>query len=350
MCELIIIITLRQYKFFLFYILNQVLEPRQTCDEIQEASKKLLQLCKQSEELTGNIKNITNETMEKIREIDPQKVKVTSETKKLCSEILIMVDGAKTCMEDVDSFAQHGKHSKQHELVLLSIRQEIPTLQPLNDYMKLLLRCLDKIEYSHKSFCKSSERTETTLQQLMAELKEKGDAEDTKETVSAVATGVGAGGVVIGAAAILAGLFTGGVGTFVVGAAATAMSAGVARYAYTLGTEFMNKKRAYWQLAKQTRVIKGSAKSMQLTVFTISKSFKEIGNGVENIRHYKPLYTTLLVDPLKQLFNNMSLLRETSFECCKVLVSLQVNLKAHVRLLTVAETRPRDVDSSTVCR
>ena len=79
---------------------------------------------------------------------------------------------------------------------------------------------------------------------------------------------------------------------------------------------------------------------MQLIVSTISKSLKEIGTDVKNIRHYKPQYTTILVEALKQLFNSMSLLGETLFECCKILVSLQVNLKAHVSHLTVAETRP----------
>ena len=82
-----------QYKFLLFYF-NQVLEPSQTCDEIQEASSKLLQLGKRSDELTGNISKIANKTMKKIREIDPQKVKVTLETEELCSEILVMVKDA----------------------------------------------------------------------------------------------------------------------------------------------------------------------------------------------------------------------------------------------------------------
>ena len=76
-------------------------------------------------------------------------------------------------MEDVDSFAWHGEHSKQQEFVLLSLSQENPTLEPLNDYIKLLLRHLDKIELSYKPFCKASERTETTLQQLMAKLEER---------------------------------------------------------------------------------------------------------------------------------------------------------------------------------
>ena len=318
-----------------------MLEPHQTCDEIQEASSKLLQLGKRSEELTGNMNNVGNETMEKIREIDPQKVKVTLETKKLCSEILVMVKDAKMYMEDVDSFAWHGKHSKQHELVLLSISQENPTLEPLNDYIKLLLRRLDKIELSYKSFCKASEKTEKTLQQLMAKLEKKGDAEQTKENTSEFVTGVGAGGAALGAAALLAGLFTGGIGTVaVLGAAATAMSAGVARRAYVLGTGFKNKKQAFRQLAKQTRIMQDSAKSMQLIVFTINKSLKEIGTDVKNIRHYKTQYTTILVDALKQLFNSMSLLGETSFQSCKILVSLQVNLKAHARQLTVAETKP----------
>ena len=83
LCELLIIIQLHyietiQISPVLYF--NQVLEPRQTCDEIQEASSKLLQLGERSDELTGNINNIANQTMEKIREIDPQKVKVTSET------------------------------------------------------------------------------------------------------------------------------------------------------------------------------------------------------------------------------------------------------------------------------
>ena len=316
-----------------------MLEPSQTCYEIQEASSKLLQLGKRSDELTGNINNIANETMEKIREIDPQKVKVTSETKKLCCEILVMVKDAKMYMEDVDSFAWHGKHSKQHELVLLSLSQENPTLEPLNDYINLLLRRLDNIEFSYESFCKASERTETTLRQLMAELEEKGDAEQTKENASEFVAGLGVGGTAIGAVALLAGLFTGGVGTVaVLGAAATAMSAGVARYAYVLGTGFRNKKRAFRQLAKQTRIIQDSAKDMQFIVSTINKSLKEIGTDVKNIRHYKTQYTNILVDALKQLFNSMSSLGETSFECCKILVSLQVNLKAHVSQLTVAET------------
>ena len=321
---------------------NQVLEPRQTCDEIQEASSKLLQLGKKSKELTGNINNIANKTMEKIREIDPQKVKVTSETKELCSEILVMVKEAQKYMEDVHSFAWHGKHSEKQEFVLQAISQENPTLEPLNDYIELLLPCLDKIEVSYESFCKASETTETTLRQLMAELKEKGDAEETKETASDVVTGVGAGGAALGAAALIAGLFTGGIGTFfVVCAAAAAMSAGVAGYALVLGTGFRNKKRAFRQLAKQTRIIQDSAKSMQFIVSTINKSLKEIGTDVKNIRHYKTQYTTILVNALKKLFNSMSLLGATSFECCKILVSLQVNLKGHVSQLSVAETRPR---------
>ena len=314
-----------------------MLEPHQTCDEIQEASNKLRQLGKQSEELTGNINNIANETMEKIREIDPQKVKVTSETMKLCSEILVMVKEAQKYMEDVHSFAWHGKHSEKQEFVLQSISQENPTLEPLNDYIELLLPCLDKIEVSYESFCKASETTETTLRQLMAELKEKGDAEETKETASDVVTGVGAGGAALGAAALITGLFTGGIGTVILGAAAAAMSAGVARYAYVLGTGFKNKKRAFRQLATQTRVIRDSARSMQLVVSTINKSLKEIGTDVKNIRHYK--YAIILVDALWQLFNSMAVLVDISFTCCKTLVSLEGNLKAHVRQLTVAETR-----------
>ena len=249
-----------------------------------------------------------------------------------------MVKDAKMYMEDVDSFAWRGKH-KQHEFVLLSLSQENPTLEPLNDYIKLLLRRLDKIDLSYKSFCKASKRTETTLQQLMAKLEEKGDAEETKENRSEIVTGVGAGGAAVGAVALLAGLFTGGIGTVIL-SVATAMSAGVAGYAYILGTGFKNKKQAFRQLAKQTRIIQDSAKSMQLIVEKINTSLKEIGNDVENIRHYKPQYTTILVDALKQLFNNMVLLGDISFKCCKMLVSLQVNLKAHVSQLTVAETRP----------
>ena len=141
---------------------------------------------------------------------------------------------------------------------MLSLSQENPTLEPLNDYINLLLRCLDKIELSYKFFCKASERMDTTLQQLTAELEEKGDAEQTKENVSEFVTGLGVGGAALGTAPLLAGLFTGGIGTFVVGVAAAAMSAGVARVAYILGTEFKNKKRAFRQLAKQTRIIQAT--------------------------------------------------------------------------------------------
>lgn len=320
-----------------------MLEPCQTFDEIQEASNKLFKLGKQSEELTGNINNIATGTMEKIREIDPQKVKVTSETKKLCSEILVMVKDAQKYMEDVDKFAWHGKHSKQTEFVLQSISQENPTLEPLNDYIKLLLRCLDNIELSYKSFCKASKITETTLQQLMAELEEKGNAEKTKGTALNVVTGVGAGGAAVsavtvgavGVAAIIAGVFSAGMGTVVaLGTAAAVLSVGVAGASYLVATGFKNKEQAFRQLAIQTRVIQDSAKSMQLVVFTINKSLKEIGTDVKNIHHYK--YTTILVDTLRQLFNSMAVLGDISFTCCKTLVSLEVDLKAHVRQLTVA--------------
>ena len=118
---------------------------------------------------------------------------------------------------------------------------------------------------------------------------------------------MGAGGAAVGAVTLLAGLFTGGIGAVQYWVlAAAAMSAGVAGYAYVLGTGFKNMKRAFRELATQTRKIQDSAMSMQLIVFTINNSLKEIGTNVKNIRHYKTQYTTILVDALKQLFDNMS--------------------------------------------
>ena len=104
-----------------------------------------------------------------------------------------MVKDAKMYMEDVDSFAWHGKHSKQHELVLLSLSQENPTLEPLNDYINLLLWRLDNIELSYESSCEASKRTETI--NLTAEL--------TKENRSEIGAGLGVGGATLGTAALL---------------------------------------------------------------------------------------------------------------------------------------------------
>ena len=289
----------------------------------------LTTLTKCLKEFISKITSVVGDAVDKINELGDRKI--TLETKTACRELLNMLLLLSDYMKQLDNFAWYAKHEERKATVLDALRQDEPNFEPLNGYLKQLMRCLERAEASFRKF--EDHCNGKSIIQRLSEAHEGFKSEADKPKLAEGASGAFSSGSAIdtGAGGVaLAGVPTLGLGTiigFITGVAAPmAFGGSVARLTHVIGTEFKDKKKALILLGICIGEISGTAASIQHTAKRVQQGLKEV---VEHIEYFDSCRDSQMESVIK-FFEELESFATTASECKRELDSKQQDLESSI--------------------
>ena len=287
-------------------------------------------------ESTKNLIELVNRTVHKMVELNRMGMKVPSEGKTVCKELLVVTNNFFNYMQAINDFTLNVRNKQQQLAFKEAAKEESPNFKPLNEYIQHIKQYLvvagEKYEILHESRKNVVEKLGEVAEKIQKQANE-------EKTTGQVTGGVLATGIGV---ALVAGIPTLGIGT-IIGLGTGAVAAAVGSH-YVFSKHYSEKKIALQNLTVCTKNLEEQASQLNHVLDQVSMAMNSFDKLIQDVKIYMPtphqreslLYSTLC---MRLLSTRMEAFHSVSSKC------YETQLKSQNPLMKQLESVEVDDDS-----
>ena len=309
---------------------------------VEEVTASFPSLSDQLHEFTNKLIEAVDETVHKIEELKQKGMKVSSEGKVVCRELMVVINNSYNYTQAINDFTWNAKRGeRQKHAFEEAAKEKNPNIGPMYEYIQDIQRHLGRAGEKYEKFRDSCKCVVERLGVVLEEIRNEADEEESKKTASQVTGGVLAGGAMAagvgtGATIVVTGITlslaaavpTLGIGTIIglviTGVAAPVVGIGTGAAA-AVGTHFVakhysKKKMAFLNLHECIMNLERQAVQLNHVLDKIKISMNTFNELTQDaITAHAPLQRDSLLESMRLLFRRLEEFHSVCSKCCETL-------------------------------